>query len=498
MRFVFALGLLLLPQDEIINKSRDALNKGLTALDRFNIDRALAALVKLNDEKTPEVLIASFRAGVLQIADLEKERQRLLKEMEKVEVVRDKEGRIIKGDLNKWVFVKRDHDLVAAKLDILNGAVPHIASTIGRLKTTNSIILALNNTTEWFPRACCAEALGRIGQPEAVAALIARAGREAEPGVRVAIADALAPLTAKNEDARKALLPWLEGGIWESRLAAAQALTRSGDKKLVPTLIKMLAGIGSGRMKYELDECLKKLTGGVTRHGEYAAWNHWWEQNENEFLAGTYVPSKADMSDGPGVTQFYGIPLHSTKVVFIIDVSLSMKEPTTWRPEVDTGIDKLEGERAIDVARYELRKIIRQIPEGALFDIIAMYGRLALLSEKWVVAAKDAREKAVKFVQALETKVGTDVHAALIRALDFSGGNWNIPPREDSVDTIFILTDGMPSVGVGDMNQIPERILDSARFKRIAITAVGIDAPTLGRDLLKKITDGTGGIFVPR
>src|SRR6185295_18188649 len=204
----------------------------------------------------------------------------------------------------------------------------------------------------------------------------------------------------------------------------------------------------------------KKLTGGVSRHGEFSAWTAWWDKHENEVLAGTYVPGPTDKADGPGVTTFYGIPLHSTKVVFILDVSLSMKEPTTWKPEIDVGTDKLEGDRAIDVARYELRKVVKSLPEGALFDIIGMYGRLAMLSEKWVVAAKDAREKAVKFLQGLEIRSGTDVHGALMRALDFSGGNWNTPPREDSIDTIFMLSDGMPSVGLTDRGQIPDRILD--------------------------------------
>ncbi|HVE38890.1 MAG TPA: hypothetical protein VNM14_03315 [Planctomycetota bacterium] len=497
MSLILALSLLLQAPPEELEKARAALNKAVSGLDRAGVDRACATLVKLNDEKVPDLFIAAFRAGLLQLADYEKERLRISKEMEKVEVVRDKDGKITKGDGNKWNLLKYDYDIVAGKIDVLNGALPRIASQIGKLTTTKSIILALNNTPEWYPRACCAEALGRIDQPEALAALIARAGKEIEPGVRIAIADALAPQTAKSEEAKKALLPWLEGGIWESKLAAAQALTRSGDKKLVPVLMKVLVGAGT-RMKYEINECLRKLTGGVTKHGEFSAWNAWWEKNENDFLAGTYVVTLADKSEGPGVTQFYGIPLHSAKVVFIIDVSLSMKEPSTWKPEIDVGIDKLEGERCIDVARYELRKIVRQVPEGANFNIIGMYGRLALLNEKWVVAARDAREKAVKFIQGLEIKTGTDVHGALIRALDFSGGNWNTPPREDSVDSIFILSDGVPSVGMTDRNQMPDRILDAARFKRIAITAVAIDPPKDGREFLKKISEGTGGVYVQR
>jgi HEAT repeat protein len=499
MRLLLALAFLLpqgKPGDDV-DKAREALTKSLTALDRYGVDRAAATLVKLNDDRVTEVFIAAFRAGLLQIAELEKERAKVTRELEKAEVTRDKDGKVLKGDPNRWEILKRDQDAWSAKIDILHGVLPRMLSQISKLTTLKAIVIALNNTTEWYPRACCAEALGRIDQPEAVAALIARASREIEPGVRIAIADALASRVATNEEAKKALLPWLEGGTWGSRMAAAQAVTNTRDKKLIPVLIKMLRG-ASARMKYEIDLCLKSLTGGVTRRGEFTAWEHWWEQNENEVLAGTYVPTPADKDEGPGVTTFYGIPLHSTKVVFIIDVSLSMKDPTTWKPEITDNVDKIDGERAIDVARYELRKIVRKLPEGANFDVIGMYGRLSLLSEKWVSAVNNERERAVKFINALEIKTGTDVHAALMRALDFSGGNWNTSPREDSIDTIFLLSDGMPSVGTVPRSEIADRILDAARFKRIAITTVALAAPKEGRELLKKISDGTGGLYVVR
>src|SRR5258706_12910256 len=290
MRILFTLALLLSPVDEP-EAARDALTKALTALDRYNVDRACTTLVRLADERTPEFFIATFRAGLLQIAD------------------------------------------------------------------------------------------------------------------------ALAAKTAGSEDARKVLLPWLQTGVWGSRLAAVQALMKSGDKKLVPLIIPVLQG-ASGRMRFEINECLKKLTS-VNKHGDYTAWQTWWDKNENEFLGGTYVPSLTDKADLPGQTQFYGIPLHSTKVIFIIDVSLSMKETSAWKPEITDGIDKLEGDRSIDIARYELRRIIRSIQDGASFNVIGMYGRLAMLSDKWVIAAKDNREKSIKFVQNLEIRPGTDVHGAL-------------------------------------------------------------------------------------
>lgn len=500
MRTISALALFLLTQGkapgEEVDAARDALLKAVAGLDRFNVDRSCATLVRLNDERTPDIFIAAFRAGLLQMAEIDKERVKLAKEMEKVEPVRDKTGLIIKGDPLRWQMIKHDHDILVAKIDILTGALPRVVSQMSRLTVLKPIIIALQGTPEWYPRACCAEALGRTDSLDALAALIARAKIENEPGVRVAISDALAPWTEKSDDALKAVLAWTEGGVWESRLAAAQAATRSGNKQVVPRLIKMLQGL-SGRMKFEINECLRKLTK-ADKHGEFTAWTDWWDRNENEFLAGTYVPSITDKADPPGQTTFYGIPLHSTKVIFIIDVSLSMKDPTSWKPEILDGLEKLEGDRAIDVARYELRRIVRGIPEGALYDIIGMHGRLSMLSEKWVVAGRDGREKALKFIQSLELKSGTDVHGAMIRALDFSGGNWNTPPREDSLDTVFILTDGVPSVGLMDRGQIPDRIVDAARFKRVAFTTIAIDPSKEGREILRKIAEGTGGAFVMR
>ena len=497
MRCVLALGLLLLPADDA-ETARDALLKAINTLDRPGVDRACASLVKLNDERCPEFFAAAFRAGLARAAPLEKDRLKLVKEMKDVEPVRDPDGRVTKGDGNKWNQLKYDHDLLAGKIDVLTGAVPRIAGQMSKLTTTKAIAAVMTAAAEWYLRACCAEALGKIGDPDAVAALLARAKIEAEPGVRIAIADALAPKVKGSDDVRAALLPWLESGPWGSKLAAAQALARAEDVRLVPNFIKLLQ-TPSGRMKYEINELLKKLTR-ADRHGDFGAWSAWWEKNDNEVLAGTYVPPAAEMAQRQmaPVTMFYGIPVNSTKVIFIIDSSLSMKDPTSWKPEIQEKDDRLEGERAIDIARYELKRIIKGLPDGTNYDIFAMYGRVGLLSEKWVVSGTATREKAVKFVQGLEPRVGTDVHGALIRAFDFSGGNWSTPPRDDSVDSVFILTDGVPSVGMTDRSQLADRILDAVRFKRIAVTAVAIDAPKEAEDFLRKISGGTGGAFVKR
>src|SRR6188472_3086661 len=100
MRALLALSLLLVPADEA-ETARDALTKSLTTLDRPGVDRACAALVKLNDDRGP-----AFRSGLLQYAAFDKDRLKLVAEMAKVEVVRDKDGKVTKGDGNKWTQLK--------------------------------------------------------------------------------------------------------------------------------------------------------------------------------------------------------------------------------------------------------------------------------------------------------------------------------------------------------------------------------------------------------
>jgi hypothetical protein len=104
--------------------------QGLTALDRFAVDRAL----RTSSSSTTRRSRSPHRPVPRRRAPDRRPREgapAILKEMEKVEVNRDKDGKIVKGDLNKWTFLKRDHDVVWAKIEILNGAVPRIASAIG-------------------------------------------------------------------------------------------------------------------------------------------------------------------------------------------------------------------------------------------------------------------------------------------------------------------------------------------------------------------------------
>jgi hypothetical protein len=495
-----ALSLFLLPLADEVETARGALTDAFSACDRTKAERAGATLLRLNSEHSPEAFAEAFKTGLPLFLEMEKDQKKWAREMTANEIVRDQDNRpVSRGDKDKFFAAQKQFLLVTPKLEALGAALPRSMVQMSKLSNPAAVpelASVLATSADWLPRAASAEALGKIDDPAALEALLTRAKTEDQAAVKVALADALGLKSKGSEAARKALLPWLEGPFWQVRIAAAHGLARSGDMKFAaPPLIQMLK-TATGRLRQEVNECLKALTG-VNKHGEFAAWKDWWETNEEALLGGTYQVKPFERADDRGITSFYGVPFYSSRVIFIIDTSSSMTESGAWKPETVDG-DKLEGDRKIDVAKFELRKIIRQMPDGTLFNVIGVNFFVTLLGEKMVPSGKGTRDTAFKFLQGLQIKVGTDLNAALIRGLDFAGGGWNTPLREDSIDTIYFLSDGVPTSGMIDRDRIVGRVIDAVRYKRIVIHSVAVDAPPQGKAVMKALAEGTGGQYVER
>jgi hypothetical protein len=500
---LLAAALLFIPAATVdeVDTARAALADAFAAFNRTAADRSGAALLKLNGERCPEAFAAAWKSGFDLYLELEKDQKKWAREVEANQMYRDADNRpVFRGDKDRYYAAKKNFDLVSPKVDALAAALPRALGQMSKLSSpaaVNGLAAILSSSHDWLPRAASADALGKIDDPAALEALLARAKTEDSAAVRVALADALGFKSKGSEAARKVLMSWLENPFWQLRIAAAQGLARSGDRKgAVPPLIAALR-TATGRLRQEFNECLKTLTG-VNKHGDFAAWKDWWDKNEEALLGGTYEVKPFERADERGITSFYGIPFTSSRVIFILDTSSSMSETGKWKPEAGVEGDKLEGDRRIDVARFELRKIIRQMQDGALFNVIGVNFSLALLSDKMVLAGKGTRDSSFKFIQGLQVKVGTDLNAALTRCLDFAGGGWTSPLLTDSIDTIYFISDGVPTSGQIDRERLVDRVIDAVRYKKILIHSIAIDAPALGKGVMKALADGTGGQFVER
>jgi HEAT repeat protein len=493
--------LLLLAVLDEVDHARAELSVALNACDRIAAEKAAAKLASFDSEKCADAFAQAFRSGLALLSDLDKERLKQAKEMETWEIVKDAKGQQVKGDFPKYMAAKKLHDPLVPKVEALNSVLPHLMTAhltkLSSPAAAKGLAATLRAAPEWFTRAACADTLGRIDDPAALDALLARAKVEEVPNVKVALADALGFKAASSEEARRWLALWTGSPYWQIRLAAAHGLARSGDRASIPTLLNALVS-SQGRMRSEINAALRKLSG-VDKNGDYGAWKEWWETNREALLDGSYSARATERGgDQPGLSTFYGVPLVSTRLAFLLDVSISMKEPSSWKPDTAVEAEKLDGERALDVGKYEIRKIIRRLPEGAMYNVVAVWGYLTLLNERMIRASRGSEQASIKWINALDIKPGTNLFGALSKAFEWSGGSWNSVIREDSLDTIYVISDGQPSIGFIDRPVLAERVADTCRWKKIVVHCIAVAPPDHGRVLLKALAAGTGGTYVER
>ena len=287
----------------------------------------------------------------------------------------------------------------------------------------------------------------------------------------------------------------------DTLLHAARALASVDSSKGVRALINALSEIESmeesrrtemvGVQKL-LGDSLRKVTG-LTHGDEAEAWLAWWNTDGSDFkteaekqLEEDPAAAAADKNVG---TRFYGIRTYSKRIVFVLDISGSMNEPT------DTG----ETETKIEVAKKELTQAIASLPADALFDIIFYSTGVEVWQKNLVEADAKAKKAAKTYVAEKEAGGGTNIHEPLLRAFDLAGrGSRDKEYGEVAVDTIFFLSDGQPTAGrITDPEDILREVQAANKLRKVQIHTVGV-----GRGhhavFMRVLAESSGGQYIAR
>ncbi len=347
-------------------------------------------------------------------------------------------------------------------------------------------------------RALVAEVLGRVKQPEARTALVTCLVREKEPMVKVAVIDALAASKTDRPEVIKEVSKHLSDSFWQVAISAARMLEATGSPDAIPLLIKGIKE-AEARTKDEINKALITLTK-VNKHGSYDAWMDWWKRNEAGVRAKTYKPPKGEAAakGEVGRTTFYGLPVISNKIVFVVDYSNSMHSPAKWIPppgDIKTAGDerfdptknlKLPDNPAkIDVARYELKRALAQLKDGVKFNIVFFNNTVWPFSPRRMETLdRLTRERAFEFIDETGLILGTDVYEAMKAAFTYAGVmGTGMTMAESDVDTIILVSDGLPWLreevrndGVMDPDAILKAVREWNKRHKIVIHTVGIHA----------------------
>jgi len=392
-----------------------------------------------------------------------------------------------------------------------------ICEALGRARCRASVPALLGRLADPDPgvRARAAEALGEAGDPSVADRLAEAFRRNHDWGTRAFSLEALTRLAP--EKARPLLPPASDDPSYQVRMVAAESLPRAGGMGTYPLLPGFLedpdwrvrvSAIGAcleirqrevvgwlvdrlgrekGRLRWDILVALHDLTGkdlGL----EARPWSTWWEANRETFQPGPRPKKGQGAAPDAGSTRasFFKVPILSDRIVFILDLSGSMRDPSPEAP-----LTKL------DAARRGMLETIRALDADTRFGIIGLgadedgeysmrekktwRGRLALLP-----ASAAARADAEGFIRRLEAKGWTNLYDALEYAF-----------TDPEVDTVFLYSDGGASRGIFFANgEILEHVARMNRFRKIVIHTVEVPGernPADNRRLLARLAEESGG-----
>ncbi|HVE40853.1 MAG TPA: vWA domain-containing protein [Planctomycetota bacterium] len=329
-------------------------------------------------------------------------------------------------------------------------------------------------------------------KPEAIPVLGAEAERTALWPLKCEILEGLGALGAKTElavvlDRETAPAPlaaalgaspseqgakFLAHPQWQVRLAALDALRRSRDS--VGPIVESLAR-NDVRYRRAATAALGRLTD-TELPADPDVWRDWWKANRDDFEAGLYNPRAARQLPGPGrTTAFYDVPVHSSRVCFVIDRSKSMREQDRFND-----------------ARRELKRLLESMPDGSLVNVIFFGWTQNCFSKMPRTLDAQSRRELEIFIDRCGLESGTDLYGALEKALTMVGNPDTGRLHEDGVDTIVVLSDGQATVGrIIDDELLAWVIARRARYLRPTFSTISLgDSKSL-----RLLAERTGGEY---
>jgi hypothetical protein len=376
------------------------------------------------------------------------------------------------------------------------------------------ILAAGRGHKEWPARAAVARLAGLSPEEELSKAVLAES-LEKEKDARVK----WAALEALQGASGTSWYPLVEGRIldsdWTVQIVAARIAGKREMGRAIPKLIEALAK-ASPRLAEEIVDALRKLTG-QSIEPDVGAWSKWWEANRAKWGADGRPLQPVIAAPRPSDVDFYGLKVKSDKVLFVIDISGSMKEekkappappkprgpvtgePTKPAPEPET---KFSGPK-IEIAKQELRRAVKKLPKEAMFGIIAFNHSVVSWQPKMVPATDANKDQAYAWIKDMAPAGSTYIDGALRLAFKMAGmGAYDHAYPGVAVDTIILLSDGAPTDNAfpASQNMDPKEILDHVREwnsqNRIIVNCVGIDNVVQGIQFMKDLAKQNGGTYV--
>ncbi len=313
------------------------------------------------------------------------------------------------------------------------------------------------------------DALARCTQPTAIDIVLAAASsRDSE--TRTIVMGSLG-LKAKSETALKGVIVGLKDGSPPVATAALRAIRNFRFKAVIPALIEGLGSLPNERLRIDALDLLTHLTDqnmGMSTED----WSRWWEMAEPRFVFAE--KARGGTSAKRRGLRYFGVEVRSKRSIFLVDYSLSMdKAPGGDTPTADNP-------SKMSTVKRELTRLLQELPTDARINLVLFHAKPVSWKKKLTAMSAAHRESAIEFVANGKTEFGTNIFDTLELAL-----------ADAEVDTIYLLTDGLPVGGeIQDPGEIRRVIKNVNRVRQVTIHTLGFGD---GAGFLKKLAKENGG-----
>ncbi len=327
--------------------------------------------------------------------------------------------------------------------------------------------------------------------------------RDKEPNARIAAANALGAAMQPHVDETLGMAPTGEvlrqrdqvidqlekllvrDKVWQVRSAAAFALAAMRCKPVIPALIRGLdAELKRAKdpwaMDVRLHQLLEGLTGQTVARGDVAPWQEFWRREGATFAVRPRPKPGEQPKADTRYQRFFDLEITSDRVLFVLDFSGSMAEPVQLAAQ-GTSAGGGAGERTTkaELVVRELKKLVMALPDGALVNFIVFGDDVRIWRAEGsrpalVELDDDVRDDLLgNFLDGLRPSGPTNLYGALDAAFDFGGrGLWD-KYYGAGFDTLYVISDGAPTVGeVTDKEEIRRRVREQNQLRKITIHCV--------------------------
>jgi hypothetical protein len=236
---------------------------------------------------------------------------------------------------------------------------------------------------------------------------------------------------------------------------------------------------------------LRAMTGALLPD-DPAAWREFWQREQDRIV----VPDPL-VRDRPDATsaQFFGVPVTGRSIAFVIDTSGSMDELVggTNAGERRTA----RSPTRLRAAKQQLVTAVQAMPEASQYLVLTFAADAKVWTSAPVRSGARNLRSLTELLSRLRAHGGTNLFAGLAEVLEFDRQRWG-EQGVQRVDEVFLLSDGEPTAGdVQDPDELLRLVQEANKYAKVRIHAV-FTGVGKGADLLQRLAEQNGGVFVQR